>query len=108
MNLGNCNLNDESLKIFVKCTFPSLKQLHFNDNCYSDKCYEIICEQKLNELRLIVLSFHKYDHKFTMEIGKCRFLCLSKMNFEQLKFGFTFISRENPQKIMKNIVDFFY
>ena len=46
LNLDNCNLNDESLKIFVKCTFPSIKVLNFGDNCFSDKHSEIFCELK--------------------------------------------------------------
>ena len=50
LNLDNCNLNDESVKIIVKCTFQSLKKLYFHNNCFSDKCYEILCEPKLNKL----------------------------------------------------------
>ena len=75
MNSEKCNLNDECLKIFVKCTFPEIKTLDFKWNDFSDKFLQIIFEQKWNKLKEVDLNYFYYDrNKLGNRISKFTFL----------------------------------
>ena len=55
--LDKCNLNDESLRIFVKCHFPEIQTLNFKGNHFSDNFLQIIVLQKWNKLKEVDLSY---------------------------------------------------
>lgn len=42
VQLGNCNLNDQKLKIISKCKFPNIRQINLQNNGFSDQCLEIL------------------------------------------------------------------
>ena len=68
-------MNDESLKIFVKCNFPEIQSLNFKGNNSSDKLLEIMVMQKWNKLKKVDLSFNIYhDVNFGNRISKFTFL----------------------------------
>ena len=88
MNLGKCNLNDESVKIFVKCNFPEIQTLNFRGNKFSDKFLQIIVSQKLNKLKKVVLShIHLNGQKFKKRINKFTFLNTFKMDENNKRKG---------------------
>ena len=49
LSLGNCNLNDESLKIISKCCFTSLRSLGFQSKDIFDVSSELLFEKEWNE-----------------------------------------------------------
>ena len=75
MNLVKCNLNDESVQIFVKCYFPEIQTLNFEYNDFSDKLLQIIVQQKWNKLKKMDINFNsEFDGIFGNRISKFTFL----------------------------------
>lgn len=101
--LVNCNLNDETLKMFVKCIFPSLKHLDFRLNHSSDKSSEIIVEQncqKLSKIDFVFVKAKEFD-----PMSRVVFLYISKNKVKKLGFRATENGNTFPPKIMNTAFD---
>lgn len=55
-NLDNCNLNDESFKILLKCLLRSIEHLAFSSNYFSPSSLEIIFEANFNNIKSVLFK----------------------------------------------------
>ena len=97
--LDNCNLNDESLKIFVKCIFQSMKNLDFGFNCFFDQSTEIALQQKWDLTSFLMIDNDKYQE--TPTNSNFRLLNLCRISLPNLRFEIADKSHKKAPKIIK-------